>query len=1014
VRRVLQSLNVANGVPTALRGLHAWLAFFNDSVADRCIRNDPYGVLRYGEPARLSIDRARLLLRCLALLANEDPYFRSEDWGRRAVAGLARSELKDEIVDLIKRPDRHIHLSTLILEALQGSALTDEIVPELVSLVQDSKSAYVERCNAAEALIKSKVEIEWNNTLEFLQANNSGENKRLILEIISHDGGKHFTDAQIADAILAYQNPSSDEEDEAHVSGMDYVLVKNLTPSRNAAVLDCIAERLIAARRPRYHPIGNELSTTMHRLAAKALDGGANPDATHLWAWLKSMNGAQGYSTHERDRVRNYLTEHDTLRRDIQRLAFVSDDTGEAWMAIVHDLPQASSALSVSLDDTIIFVQEIGAKSVLSKTDIDLWASLVRCQQITTGLPNELQGHVNVCIERHDELLKQWNELTAPPKRDWQKENEQREERQRSKRIRLFEAQRATFRPTIEDIRSGSQFGVLHTMAIGYLNRYNDLNHEALPVARLQEWLGDDLTSAALAGFVAFLCRNDLPTAQQIAESHAEGKHWNAEPIISCGVLELVRTNRSLTELPKAVAEAALASWWEFNDFNSERYGKETQTQLENVVFSSDEATEKFLITVVEPRIRAKNTHVPGLHRLSREDRFRGVAGKLAINWLRTYADAPTATQWELLETAIEQGSARDFLTLVKDRLQNAAMPDPDVRRMWMAAAFFVDLEGNRKAVEAFCDESRDNLWPLRSIVQPERSRQWKSISLEQCELIVLKFGYQWPPNSFPRSGWGDTNPWNASEFIRSCINAIGADESEKASTILDRLVDHPNAVAYVDQLKHVRTQQRRKRRDNEFKIPSFSGVKRMLAGGLPASIDDLKALFLDILEVVQNYVRNGDTDGWEAFWIDDRPKDENTCRDRLVDQIRPRMPLEISILPETLMPEAKRADIVAIYNGNGVPTEIKGQWHAELWDAAKVQLIEKYARDWRSNGRGIYLVLWCGNVGGKSMPKHPDGLAAPTTPSRLREMLLERLSESERSKIDIFVFDISKPKLRE
>ena len=46
-------------------------------------------------------------------------------------------------------------------------------------------------------------------------------------------------------------------------------------------------------------------------------------------------------------------------------------------------------------------------------------------------------------------------------------------------------------------------------------------------------------------------------------------------------------------------------------------------------------------------------------------------------------------------------------------------------------------------------------------------------------------------------------------------------------------------------------------------------------------------------------------------------------------------------------------------------------------------------------------------------MPKHPDGLAAPTTPSQLREILLERLSEAERSKIDVVVFDISKPNTR-
>lgn len=230
------------------------------------------------------------------------------------------------------------------------------------------------------------------------------------------------------------------------------------------------------------------------------------------------------------------------------------------------------------------------------------------------------------------------------------------------------------------------------------------------------------------------------------------------------------------------------------------------------------------------------------------------------------------------------------------------------------------------------------------------------------------------------------------------------------SSIILDRLVDNLNAVAYIDQIKHVRAQQRRLRRDKEFRVPSFSEVKRTLAGGLPGSIDDLKAMTLDRLETVQDYVRNGDTDGWDAYWNGDTPKDENTCRNRLLDALRLRVSSEINFLPETLMPEANRADIIVIYHANGIPIEIKGQWHSEVWDAANVQLIEKYARDWRAHGRGIYLVLWFGKVSEKNLPKHSDGLPLPSSPNELREMLIDRLTEAERSRIDVYVLDVSKP----
>ena len=48
------------GVPTSLRGLHAWLARFNEALARRCIEADPYGVLRYGDAETLSLDQARV------------------------------------------------------------------------------------------------------------------------------------------------------------------------------------------------------------------------------------------------------------------------------------------------------------------------------------------------------------------------------------------------------------------------------------------------------------------------------------------------------------------------------------------------------------------------------------------------------------------------------------------------------------------------------------------------------------------------------------------------------------------------------------------------------------------------------------------------------------------------------------------------------------------------------------------------------------------------------------------
>ncbi|MDD9983412.1 MAG: hypothetical protein OXU81_19000, partial [Gammaproteobacteria bacterium] len=81
-RRIFSLFRSGDGVPTSLRGLHAWLAHFNDRLAIRCIDADPYAVLRYGDAETIGLDQARALLAALKRLSEADPYFASEDWGR--------------------------------------------------------------------------------------------------------------------------------------------------------------------------------------------------------------------------------------------------------------------------------------------------------------------------------------------------------------------------------------------------------------------------------------------------------------------------------------------------------------------------------------------------------------------------------------------------------------------------------------------------------------------------------------------------------------------------------------------------------------------------------------------------------------------------------------------------------------------------------------------------------------------------------------------------------------------
>ena len=115
--------------------------------------------------------------------------------------------------------------------------------------------------------------------------------------------------------------------------------------------------------------------------------------------------------------------------------------------------------------------------------------------------------------------------------------------------------------------------------------------------------------------------------------------------------------------------------------------------------------------------------------------------------------------------------------------------------------------------------------------------------------------------------------------------------------------------------------------------------------------------------------------------------------------------------ITEADMPKTKRADLAFAHGQLQLPMEVKGQWHKDVWDAATGQLDLQYLIDWRSEQRGIYCVLWCGDLPSKSgrrLKAPPKGLKTPKTPDEMREMLIARIPESRRPLIDVVVLDLT------
>lgn len=253
-------------------------------------------------------------------------------------------------------------------------------------------------------------------------------------------------------------------------------------------------------------------------------------------------------------------------------------------------------------------------------------------------------------------------------------------------------------------------------------------------------------------------------------------------------------------------------------------------------------------------------------------------------------------------------------------------------------------------------------------------------------------------------------------EQIHQLIHAVQNDASHELTQALLSLSKDPDLVAWHDQIALAMANQTRHRRETQFRYPIIAQVLRTLAGGRPANAADLQAAMLEHLRVLGSELSHGSTDGYKAFWNVDshgrptKPRPEDDCRDRLLERLRPSLvSMEVNGEPEGHYADDKRSDIKALCGNLNLPVEIKQHYHKDLWTAPTEQLGKLYVRDPGTQGRGIYLVFWFGtNV--KPVPKPPEGISRPLTPTDLENALRGVIPDDDRLLIEVIVVDVARP----
>lgn len=493
-----------------------------------------------------------------------------------------------------------------------------------------------------------------------------------------------------------------------------------------------------------------------------------------------------------------------------------------------------------------------------------------------------------------------------------------------------------------------------------------------------------------------------------------ESKHYFLEPVLLVHCAILANDDKALTGLPLAIAASALAACQWGVHWLGDDTTPDLQKQLETIVFADKDNKEAFVRDTMEPYLNIGAEHISGLYRLARNEEFSDIAGPLAIEWVEKYTDLSNNSLQELLIAAIRYGSMGKVVELIREHVSIEKWKDEEQQNIWMGAAFLLDFENNLKLLDAYSEEKREHLWSLRAMSNPEREKHeyWPKLSVAQNHFLIIKFAPLLPPAGFPSDGWsGDQNPWDASQFIQGRISDLAADTSDQAEEKLKSLINAKGLEGYQNHIKHLYAQQMRRRAEANKVVLPIHDVRNILLKGKPANHDDLQALVMDELEALQERIRNGCTNDILPYWNGETPRDENYCRDRITSAINPYLErYQVRTHTEGTMPDSNRCDLLNTHGLMSLPIEIKGQWHDEVWSAAGEQL-QNYTREYHSDGRGIYLVLWFGYLGPNHL-KNPHGWQGHPLPKTLDAMkaLLAKQCEEVSEKTKVIVLDLSKP----
>ncbi len=1017
--RVLALLRSGGGVPSSLRGLHAWLAHGSRHFEQDVIRADPYGVLRYGDLGTITHEQADGIWDAFVAHGRDDPWFRAGDWQRFSVSGLVRRGMGAKLATILEDPESSFHLRSLVFELLPDGECVPEMHDVLLDIVRDPKRTYSERNDAIRVLAGwAENGIDWAGVLIAMLRADDPDAAQLVEDAMMRVGIDGFADAEFAETVLLLCGGRSDGGTPRRRDGYDdlWTLALIVAVQRTPGILDALVARSrqhgdVTMRMQR----AAELQRFVHTLIVRLIPG-PTPDPISLWRWLDAFDGRSSASP--ANVLDAWIAGNAALRRTLQTQILLTAEGAAAQERRHWYLGALSAGLYLQEEDGIALLEGLADADRNDETAHRAFRRVMTGWHSRPPVPERWFAIARRYAVGRPELLAVLDP-TPPPK------GEAKSLRGMAMRAREAEAKlerrRLIERETVlrEMDRLGEGYGPSSRLALCLLGSRTKGGTDGTLDDRIGTWIGYDVNETARRGFEATLHRPLGATLEEVCRRLLtdEGDEDPIWPVVAALALRH-EDGRGIDDVGEEHVVAALIAK-RLRLHVSDKAIPDFCGALEGVVEADAGRFERFLNALIEPQMSAEAFTVYGAHYLLGRHRHADVRTRLLLKWFDRLSAGRSVDLEAYIDALLDAPSSlRTEAGLKLAGLIEEAPPSwdgSDRTPYWTALRFVRDFAGSRDALEiAAADDGF--VWQLRRVLRHDRfgGHPIRPVPYEGLVWIFRRFRARWPETERPRgSGSASRSACDASEFLIAVLFGIAQDTGPGAMRALHDLTESCSG-SYGETLRAARAKQRTAAAEGRYVPLDVRGCGAALREQAPSSAADIRAIVLDLIDGLRPRILGSTTATVDLFYEADAAKDEESCRNVLMELLGPVLPFGIAWAIEERMPDGKRADAGFRLGGMRVPLEAKLAWNRDLWTAPAEQLDGLYASsDHMADGNGIYLVFWFGrSAPERTVPIAPGG-TRPTSAQELEDLLKGSLAGGAEGRISVVVLDVERRRPR-